>query len=120
MSKVMDVKALPTTYDEERILSHMNEILKIMDKIQPDHGLMSLALDNGYFSVTCDNKGKDMYDKFNFSLHLGVKEPFLMRHSSSGDGYESVPVDIKDVGAYTYDAHRARIMAAAESVRSVK
>lgn len=117
MSKVMDVKSLPTTYDEEQILSHMNEILKIMNRIQPDHGLMSLALDNGYFSVTCDSKNKDMYDKFNFSLHLDAKDPFLMRHVIHGNGYESVPVDIKDVGAYTFDAHRARIMAAAESGR---
>lgn len=101
----MEMKDIVTTAREEKIIYHMNEILKAVSEIQPDHGILSISVNDGYYSLMCGGDG--IFDKMNFSLHINDENPFLMRsHGEGNQSFESVEID--DIDKYLADAKEAR------------
>lgn len=114
-----EVKGLPTTPVEEEILRHMSAILKIVERVQPDHEIISMSADNGYFSLMC---GGDFENKLYFSVSTRDRNEVAdCIHRRNGSDIVSTFCDLNggNIDSYLWDARVTRLQEAAERKWSI-
>ena len=96
-----------TTKTEEQILRHMDMILKIMNQAEPQHGIISIAIDNGYYSLMCGGDGPTSFRRLmNFSFHSG-KDSYVTRYNTRSE-LNTTDIDIPDMDKYLTEQERLR------------
>ena len=97
-----------TTHVEEQLLYHMDQILKIMNKEEPDHRIISIAIDNDYYSLMCGGPSAGDFQKMmNFSFHVNRPDPFVTRYKKDGTSRMD-RVDIQRMDKYLEEQKRLR------------
>ncbi len=92
----MNATKLGTAVIEKQIKDKMQEILDIVNEVEPGHGIIDIAIDDGYFSLRCcgTDGTEDMHRLLNFSRHeKEVKESFIIRDVPHAPGIEIVNDD---------------------------
>lgn len=91
---------------ENEILEHMDAIRAILDRVEPEHGTISIAIDKDYFDLRCIGRDGDPYEdtksKLNFSLHFNGHnmKSFLVRDYIGFEFPDAEEVDATSIEEY--------------------
>ena len=88
----MDATNIAKSIVEKQLRDKMQEILDIVAEHEPGHGIIDIAIDDGYFSLRCIGKdGTELHRLLNFSRHeKEAKESFIIRDVPYAPGIEIV------------------------------
>ena len=91
----MDATKIAKTIIEKKLADKMKEILDIVAEVEPGHGIIDIAIDDGYFSLSCcGTETEDMHRLLNFSRHEEEgKDRYVMRSVPYAPGIEIVNDD---------------------------
>ena len=108
----MEINDLVTTPTEEIILEHMVGILEAVKRVQPDHGIISLGISDGYFDLMCG--GENIFDKLNFTLRTKndeVDHDYICRYVPGTPEHDrrTVEFDATSLKDYLFKAKKTRI-----------
>lgn len=89
----MDATKIAKSIVEKQLRDKMQEILDIVAEVEPGHGIIDIAIDDGYYSLRCcgTDETEDMHRLLNFSRHeKEAKESFILRDVPYAPGIEIV------------------------------
>lgn len=91
----MDATKIAKSIIEKKLADKMKEILDIVAEHEPGHGIIDIAIDDGYFSLSCcGTETEDMHRLLNFSRHEEEgKDRYVMRSVPYAPGIEIVNDD---------------------------
>lgn len=92
----MDATKIAKSIVEKQLRDKMQEILDIVAEHEPGHGIIDIAIDDGYFSLRCcgTDETEDTHRLLNFSRHeKEAKESFILRDVPYAPGIEIVNDD---------------------------
>ena len=92
----MDATKTARNIIEKKLYDKMKEILNIVAEVEPGHGIIDIAIDDGYYSLRCigNDETEDPRRLLDFSRHEEEEtRRFIIRHVPYGNGIEIINDD---------------------------